>query len=256
MPASPMDVNATEWKAGRHVRAYQDRTLRPVEVMELVRWRDELAGRVLELGCGAGRVTGYLVEIARHLHAIDVSPAMVQACREAYPDATYDVRDLRDLGAFDDGSYDVVVAPFNVLSVLDDAERRRVLTELRRILAAGGLLLFSAHNRGFLPRLRPPAWIVSRDWRTVLDRVTHLPARLRNHRRLRDLQHDHAGYAIVNDDAHHFSLLNYYISRDAQERQLGDLGFTLLDCRDGEGGVVGPGADAPREVQLHYAARA
>ena len=39
-------------------------------------------------------------------------------------------------------------------------------------------------------------------------------------------------YAIVNDSAHHYSILHYYISRDDQERQLAEHGFELIECLD------------------------
>ena len=89
-------ANDRMWARADLVAAYARRDLRPVEVVLLVRYRDALAGRVLELGCGAGRVTGYLAEISHEVHAIDVSPAMVGACAQAYPKVSVGQGDLRD----------------------------------------------------------------------------------------------------------------------------------------------------------------
>jgi hypothetical protein len=47
-------LNAELWALGDFVGFYATRDLRPVEATLLDRHRDALAGRVLELGCGAG----------------------------------------------------------------------------------------------------------------------------------------------------------------------------------------------------------
>lgn len=65
-------ANQATWSQGAFVSAYANRNLRPVEVLLLVRLRENLSGAVLELGCGAGRIAGYLVALAREFHT---SPA-------------------------------------------------------------------------------------------------------------------------------------------------------------------------------------
>jgi SAM-dependent methyltransferase len=257
--AAPADVqerlNAEFWARGECVSYYATDELRVAERTLLERHRDALSGRVLELGCGAGRLTGHLCELARVLHAVDISPAMVAFCRNRYPRAVFSEADLRDLSQFEDDSFGVVVAPFNVLDVLGDGERNRALDEIRRVLVAGGLLIMSSHNRGYRPRLATGIQVLIGSPRRPAASVRSLPRRLRNRRRLRRLEHAEAGYAIVNDDAHDFSVLHYYISRDAQERQLADEGFELLECLDLDGRDVPAGASAASCPELHYVAR-
>src|SRR4051794_23665946 len=100
-----VDQNTQRWRTARVVGAFAHRELRPVEALLLVRYRDALAGDVLELGCGAGRLTGYVIEVAAHVHGIDVAPAMVEHCRATYPAATFEERDLRDLAPYADASF-------------------------------------------------------------------------------------------------------------------------------------------------------
>ena len=247
-PNAQESLNAELWARGDFVDHYATRDLRPVEAKLLDRHRDALAGRVLELGCGAGRLTGHLCELAQAVHGVDLSPAMVAYCRQTYPQATFSVGDLRDLSMFESGSFVVVVAPFNVLDVLGDAERRRVLEDIRRVLVAGGLLIMSSHNRGYAPRINATI-------RLYLGSPLRLLRRLGNRRRLRSLQRIEDGYAILNDEAHDFSVLHYYISRDAQERQLTEQGFEFLECLDLGGGHVPTGSAAVRCPELHYVAR-
>src|SRR6478752_6658868 len=90
-PASAVQRRANDrvWAGGRHVGTYANRRLRPVEIEILVRYRDALSGRVLELGSGAGRLTGYLATIARSVHGIDLSERMIASSRARYPAASF-----------------------------------------------------------------------------------------------------------------------------------------------------------------------
>jgi SAM-dependent methyltransferase len=257
--ANPKDLqahrNSEVWARGDFLGHYASRELRPAEALFLVRYREQLEGRVLELGCGAGRLTGYLLEIAQSVHGIDVSPAMIDFCRKAYPRGTYSVQDLRDIARLGSGSADAVIATYNVLDVLGDAERGRVLRDIRGILAPGGLLMMSSHNLAYVPKLRKPTDLKARNIVRRAGRLALMPLRLRNRRGLVALQRSGPDYAVVNDDAHDYRLLHYYISRDAQERQLGEEGFDFIECLDNDGHVVGPGESAEDWVELYYLAR-
>ena len=250
-----MNVNTRTWQRGKFLGEYDNRQLRPVEVLLFVRYRDDLTGRVLELGSGAGRMTGYLAQIAREAHGIDISRAMVEHARQAVPDATFHEGDFTDLSRFGDGSFDVVLAGCNTLDILDDAERAATLDQLHRLIAPGGLLMISSHNRGYVPRLRPPSHVRMQDPLRFGFDLMRLPRRMRNHRRLAAHERDANGYQIVNDSAYDYSLLHYYISRDDQESQFARHGFEMLECLNLEGQPVGPGESAPDFVELHYVAR-
>lgn len=254
-PHSQARINDTAWRDAGLVRRYANRRLRPVEADLLLRHRDTLAGRVLELGCGAGRLTGYLTVLGGRVHGIDLSPEMVAHCRRMAPEAAVEVGDLRDLSRFAGGAFDAVVAGFNVVDVLDDAERRTLLAELGRLIAPGGLLLMSSHNRAFAPRVRRPTQVRLESPRALVHDLVRMPRSLRNHRRLQPLERDAPDYAVINDSAHDFALLHYYVTPDTQERQLAAAGFDLLECLDLEGrpaAASGGAADCP---ELHYAAR-
>jgi SAM-dependent methyltransferase len=252
-------LNAERWARGDLVDAYSTRALRRVEEVLIERHRTALEGRVLELGCGAGRLTGYLSELSPEVHGLDLSPAMVAYCQRTYPRASFSVGDLRDLSAYEAGSDDVVLAPFNVLDVLGDAARRRTLMQIRDLLAFDGLLVMSSHNIHYARRARTKLrlWIrlLVGSPRRPAASLRGLPRRFGNRHRLRSLQRTERDYAIVNDEAHDFSVLHYYISRDAQERQLREAGYELLECLDLDGQAVEPGEAAANCPELHYVAR-
>ena len=254
--SSQSEINTSRWARGAGLGHYSHRTLRPVEVVLLMRHRDALAGRTLELGCGAGRLTGYLPAAGGRVEAIDVSPVMVARCRERYPAVRAEVGDLRRLGGFADASYDAVVAAWNIVDVLDERERETLLGDVQRMLVAGGLLLFSSHNLHFAPRIPGP---LRRLWpphpRTVVRDGPRLPRALRNRRRLRALERPGEEVAVLNDEANDYEALHLYITPAAQRSQLARHGFETLAVLDLEGRELAAGDTAPETSELHYVAR-
>jgi SAM-dependent methyltransferase len=115
--------------------------------------------RVLDLGCAGGRNTVYLARRGVAVRAVDASEAMVARTRERLgPILGVDRAESRvhrgsmtHLAAFDDSSFDLVVA----LGVLHTAhslvEWDAALAEIRRVLSPRGLALVS----NFAPASRP-----------------------------------------------------------------------------------------------------
>jgi SAM-dependent methyltransferase len=247
-------ANDRIWRGGERVAGYATRILRPVEVVVLVRYRDQLSGRVLELGCGAGRLTGYLAEMSGAVHGIDLSAEMVAYSRQRYPQATFSQGDLRDLSAIRDRTWDAVVAAYNVIDVLSEGARLALLDEVARVLVPGGLLVMSSHNRAIASRLGEPFRLGGRSARETVTTLVNLPRWRRNRRRLLPFERSEADYAILNDSAHDFSALHYYITRDRQDAQLAAHGFELVECLDLDGWSVAAG-DVSESPELHYIAR-
>ena len=96
-------------------------------------------GTVLELGCGSGLLTRYLVEAGHDVIATDASPAMLELARETVPDAA----EVRQLVLPDDPlpEVDAIVSIGHVLSYLsDEAAIERALVACARALRPGGVL--------------------------------------------------------------------------------------------------------------------
>lgn len=249
-------VNRAVWARPQLVAEYAHRRLLTVERVALDRYAWPLSGDVLELGCGAGRVTGHLLHHAASVHGLDVMPEMVDYCRQAYPDGSFSVGDLRDLSAFPAQSFDAVVAVANVIDVLEDAGRQDVLDQVRGLLAPGGVFVMAAHNLAAAPLIDPPRRVGSGSRRQLVVNVLRLPLRAYNRHRLRALEQVAEDHAILNDIAHDYALLHYYIGRDAQERQLAAHGLRLEACLDEDGRTVPPGATAPQSHSLLYVSTA
>jgi SAM-dependent methyltransferase len=92
----------------------------------------------LEVGCGEGRVARDLAGRGHRVTAVDSSPTLLEAAREAQPDAEFHLADAADL-PFADETFDLVVA-YNSLMDIEDMpgavqEAARVLTPDGRFCA-------------------------------------------------------------------------------------------------------------------------
>jgi len=105
-------------------------------LLEPVRRR---GGLVLEIGCGTGGLTRFLVGAGHRVIATDASPAMLEAARAAVPGA----EDVRALVLPDDDvpAVDAVVGVGHALNYLPDADAvRRGLGALAGALLPGGVM--------------------------------------------------------------------------------------------------------------------
>jgi SAM-dependent methyltransferase len=257
-------INVSEWRLRDHVAEYDRRELTPAEVVVLLRHRERLSGRVLEVGCGAGRVLSYLPQLSSHVYGVDISAAMVERARQVCPAATIVLGDLATLRTSVDGRFDAILLMDCLIDIYDDRQRRDVLHECKETLEPDGILIFSSHNLAYSPT---PHWRTARRSAVIamLDQVGHMPAadvaralrrlprRMRNRHRLAPMQERHSGFAILNDEGLDFALLHYYIARDHQEDQLDAAGYELLDCIDGDGTPV-PHGELGTSPWLHFVA--
>jgi SAM-dependent methyltransferase len=116
--------------------------------------------RLLDLGCGIGRLETALAGQVGRMVGIDVSAAMVaEARRRCAGLANVEVRQTggSDLAAFADGSFDSVIAldSFPYLVAAGGELAGRVVAEVARVLVSGGsLLVFNYAYRGDAARDR------------------------------------------------------------------------------------------------------
>jgi ubiquinone/menaquinone biosynthesis C-methylase UbiE len=100
--------------------------------------------RVLEIGCGTGAATERLIARGAVVSALDQSPEMLELAKTRLAgrgpgSVTWIERTASELDAFEEGSFDAVVASFT-LSEMSRDERRVVLRQAARCLRPGGTL--------------------------------------------------------------------------------------------------------------------
>lgn len=97
--------------------------------------------RVLDAGCGPGRVGGRLAALGHTVVGVDIDPALIAAAEADHPGSTWLTADLATLdlpAAGVDGPFDVIVCAGNVVTFLDPATRGDVLVRFAVHLAPTG----------------------------------------------------------------------------------------------------------------------
>ena len=109
--------------------------------------------RVLDAGCGPGRVGSQLVALGHQVVGVDVDPVLIAEAQRVCPSATWLVGDLAELDLEARGvagGFDAILCAGNVMTFLAPSTRGQVLVHLGRHLAEGGRLVvgFGA-DRGY-----------------------------------------------------------------------------------------------------------
>ncbi|WP_067710066.1 class I SAM-dependent methyltransferase [Nocardia yamanashiensis] len=100
--------------------------------------------RILDAGCGPGRVGGYLHGAGHTVVGVDVDPVLIAAAEQDYPGPTWLVGDLAELDLPARGiaaDFDVIVCAGNVMTFLAPSTRIAVLEGFTRHLAPTGRLV-------------------------------------------------------------------------------------------------------------------
>jgi predicted TPR repeat methyltransferase len=102
--------------------------------------------RAIDLGCGTGLAASAFAGGVDHFIGVDLSPRMIERSRATGLYAELEVADmLQGLRGRPDASADLILAADAMVYVADLAP---LLTEVARVLAAGGLLAFTTETHG------------------------------------------------------------------------------------------------------------
>lgn len=97
--------------------------------------------RILDAGCGPGRLGGYLAAAGHHVVGVDVDPTLIEAAEQDHPGPRWLVGDLAELDLPARGipePFDVIVSAGNVMTFLAPSTRVQVLSRLRAHLTGDG----------------------------------------------------------------------------------------------------------------------
>lgn len=132
----PADFYSLDRPANRFLRQGQERAFG--KALEEI---GPLAGkRVLEVGCGSGNWLEMLGG-AEHLAGIELDPERAARAAARFPGADVRSGDASHL-PWVDGGFDVVLQSTVFSSILDSGMRRAVASEMLRVLAPGGAILW------------------------------------------------------------------------------------------------------------------
>jgi ubiquinone/menaquinone biosynthesis C-methylase UbiE len=97
--------------------------------------------RALDFGCGTGRSTRFLRDLAFEVIGVDVSEVMLDQARGRDPHGDYRLVADGTCSGFYSGTLDVILAAFTFDNIPTDQQKTSALRELRRLLASSGRLV-------------------------------------------------------------------------------------------------------------------
>lgn len=224
--------------------------------------REKAGGRVLDIGVGGGRTTALLAGLASGYVGIDYTAEMVAIARRNHPGQRFEHMDARDLSAFADQSFDLAVFSCNGIDSVDPPGRAAILCEVARVLAPGGLFVFSTFHRDwihFRDHVHPrrigwtanPVRLGFRLFRFVeggLVSAAHI-------RRLLPLEYRDEDHAILLHWAHDFGILVYATTPPRMQGQLARAGFETPAIVIGQAGQRIAGEASAEDECFHLVAR-
>ena len=151
-----MMVERSEWTriieedpehSQRYIQRFRDMAAEGVDLGGEARLLDAMVGRnarILDAGCGPGRVGAFLFDAGHRVVGIDGDPALIAAAKDDHPGPTWVVGDLAELDLWAHGvdePFDAIVCAGNVMAFLAVSTRQLVLERMRTHLADDGRLV-------------------------------------------------------------------------------------------------------------------
>jgi SAM-dependent methyltransferase len=125
----------------------------------------EPAARVLDAGCGTGRIAIRLAELGHHCTGVDVDSSMLAVARRDAPTQEWLLGDLARLDTLGlDQDFDLALAAGNVIPLLAPGTGSVVVRQLAAALRPGGLLVTGMGlDAAHLPLPEPPVTLTEFD---------------------------------------------------------------------------------------------
>ena len=130
------DPGHSQW----YIQRFRDLAAKGADLGGEARLVDALApraARILDAGCGTGRIGGRLAALGHTVVGVDLDPQLIAEAREQYPDVAWLVEDLSRLELSPAG-FDVIVCAGNVMTFVAPSTRVEVLRRFEAHLADDG----------------------------------------------------------------------------------------------------------------------
>ena len=98
-------------------------------------------GLVGDLGCGPGRIAGYLAGLGMDVSGIDLSPRMVEVARRDHPAIPFAVASMAAL-PFEDAALAGALAWYSIIHTPDE-RHGELFAEFARVVRPGGIVLLA-----------------------------------------------------------------------------------------------------------------
>ncbi len=170
--------------------------------------------KILDGGCGPGWLAGHLADTGRTaVYGCDTSAPLIEAAKQRYPNAHFEVADMTKTLPQGDNFFDFVVLSMSVVALNLDRQKE-VFRQMYKSLKPGGHMIFITVN----PYYGYPVGVWKRGWLRFLLRKTPLL-------KLRPYQE------YVRDKDRSFvwnnNLISYFYTLEEQTNAILEIGFQL-----------------------------
>lgn len=94
---------------------------------------------ILDVGCGPGQHTNYMIEKGFNVEGIDLSKEMIRIAKKKVPEGIFSIKDIRNL-SFSDNSFDGLLAAYSLIHI-PTKELHLTLRGFYRVLKPKGYML-------------------------------------------------------------------------------------------------------------------
>jgi SAM-dependent methyltransferase len=132
------------------------------DLTNICQGRDPRQMRVLEIGCGAGRVTRALAKIFGEVHAVDVSGEMIQRARQSLadlPNAFLYQNNGKDLDVVPPQPFDFAFSSIVFQHIPSREVIENYVREVNRLLRPGALFKFQVQGDSSLETRPDDTWL-------------------------------------------------------------------------------------------------
>ena len=132
------------------------------DMVNICQGKDPKQMRVIEIGCGAGRITRALARLFGEVHGVDVSGEMVEQARKALantPNASVYQNNGMDLSVLPEGPYDFAFSTIVFQHIPSRDVIYNYVREVNRLLRPGALFKFQVQGDATMQTSPDDTWL-------------------------------------------------------------------------------------------------
>lgn len=220
-------TNKNTYQSQKIVKRYTslDKLFKPERTILKIFKNKLINMRMLDIGVGGGRTTYYFAPLVKEYLGIDYSEQMINACKKRFSNysnkISFKLCDVRSMRILKDNYFDFILVSSNGLDYISHNDRIKALKEIKRVGKKGGYFFFSTHNLLSIDKLLQIKLSLN-PIDASRNIVRYLLLKILNKNFSKSKKEK---YTLINDGAHQFRLLTYYINPKEQIKQLNNLQF-------------------------------